>query len=90
MGDVGERLARLPERGESGPVVERGDRGACLDRVPDPIVDDRGLDHEAAEVDDPVADRVGGRELVDGGRRLTVHERELQARRAGVDDEDVQ
>ena len=90
VGNVGERLARLPERVERGPVVERGDGGARLDRGEDPIVDDRRLDHEAAEVDDPVADRVGGREVVDGRGRLAVDERELQAGRAGVDDEDVQ
>ena len=68
MGDVGERLARLPERGECGPVVERRDGGSRLDRAEDPVVDDRRLDHEAAEVDDPVPDRVGGRELVDRRR----------------------
>jgi hypothetical protein len=41
-------------------------------------------------VDDPVADRVGGDEVVDRDGGLPFDERELQARRAGVDDEDVQ
>jgi hypothetical protein len=88
--DVGERRAGADERVERGPVVERGDRRALLDVGEDPVVDDRHVDRRAAEVDDPVADRVRGGELVDRRRGLSLDERELEAGRAGVDDEDLQ
>jgi hypothetical protein len=55
------------------------------------VVDERGRRGAAAEVDDPVPDRVRGDESLDALRlRPLPRERELQARRAGVYDEDVQ
>jgi hypothetical protein len=54
------------------------------------LVDDPGANRDPAEVDDPVADRVGGDEVVNRDGGLPLDECELQAGRAGVDDEDVQ
>ena len=90
MRDIGKRSAGAGERFERGPVVERGDRRALLDVGEDPVVEDGRVDRRAAEVDDPVADRVRGGEVVDRRRRLSLDERELEAGRAGVDDEDLQ
>ena len=71
--------------------MKRRDLAAFLDVRNQPILDDRGVDDEVAEVDDPVADRVRLDEVVDRSRGAAlVHERELEAGRAGVDDEDVQ
>jgi len=53
------------------------------------IVDLRGLAQFAA-VDDPVGNGVRRDEIVDGSGIVAVYEVELEARRAGVDDEDRQ
>ena len=90
LGDIGERRAGAGERGERGPVVEWGDRGALLDAGEDLVVDNGRVDRSAAEVDDPMADCVCGDEVVDRRGRLSLDERELEAGRAGVDDEDLQ
>ena len=91
MRDGRERPLCTPERFERRAVVERRDRSSLLDRREQPILDDRGVNDDIAEVDDPVADGVRPDEVVDRSRGVAlVDERELEAGRAGVDDEDVQ
>jgi hypothetical protein len=95
VGQVGQLGARPLERRERGAIVERRRARSPLDRLEKSVVDDRRLDREAAEVDDPVPDRVRVRFLVGEVLYLpraagSVDERELQARRAGIYDEDVQ
>ena len=91
MRHIRERFAARVERVECRSVVQRRDLRPFLDVRQQPVLDHRRLEDEVAEVDDPVADRVCLDEVVDGCRAAAlVHERELEARRAGVDDEDVQ
>src|SRR5581483_2448060 len=53
------------------------------------VVDHDRLAEALAAVDDPVRDRVRGDVVrLDGARLAAVDERQLEARRAGVDDED--
>jgi hypothetical protein len=55
----------------------------------DPLVDDGCSGREVPEMDDPVPDGIRLHEVVDGrGASVRVDERELQARRARIDDED--
>jgi hypothetical protein len=70
--------------------VQRCELDQLLELVDDAVVDDDRLAEARAAVDDAVRDgvHVGRRirERIDPGRPLSVDERELQARRAGVDD----
>jgi hypothetical protein len=69
--------------------VQRRDDGPGLDRRDDLVVDDGRIDRQVAKMDDPVPDGIRLLEVVDGGRAFVrVDERELQARRARIDDED--
>jgi hypothetical protein len=87
---VGERRLRAPERAQRRQVVERRHLDALLDVVDQRVVDERRLHGEIAEVHDPVTHRVGRDEVVDGlGGVVLADERQLEARRAGVDDEDA-
>jgi hypothetical protein len=86
--NVRKRCLRACERIESRMVVEWSDLGPLLDVRKEPVLDHGGVDHEVAEVHDPVPDGVSRDKILDSGRSpLLVDERELQARRAGVDDE---
>jgi hypothetical protein len=70
--------------------VQRRERRELADPPDDLVVDHRGLAEDTAAVDDAVPDRVC-LDLERLDRRsapVGVDERELQARRAGVDDED--
>jgi hypothetical protein len=92
-GDVrhaGQRALRVLDRGEGGPVVQRRERGEVRDRGLDPVVDDDGIAKAVAAVDDAMTDGVRRCERLDRRRAvLAVDDRELQARRARVDDEDA-
>jgi hypothetical protein len=70
--------------------VQRRERRQRAQRVGDARVEPNGAAEPLAAVDDAVRDgvHVGRRirERIDPGRPLSVDERELQARRAGVDD----
>jgi hypothetical protein len=71
--------------------VERRQRRQLRDRLRHGGVHDHGLAEAGAAVDDAMADGVGTLERLDGRAPLpVVHERELQARRPCIDDEDVQ
>jgi hypothetical protein len=83
---------RLGDRLQGRGVVERSELAELLEPLGDRVVDDRGLSEVRPAVDDAVRD--GGdvvgrfRERTDTlGRAVRRDERELQARRAGVDDE---
>jgi hypothetical protein len=81
---------------QSRPIVERsqfGDLGQLSDDV---VVDEDGLEEARTAVDDAMADD-GDVVVTDGVERfdrpsgpLLADERELEAGRAGVDDQDVQ
>jgi hypothetical protein len=69
--------------------VEGRDLGALLDGREDPLVHERRVDLEVAEVDDPVPDGVRRHKVVHSLRRAVFgDDGELEARRARVDDED--
>ena len=70
--------------------MQRRDLGALLGATQHLLVDDRRADLEAAEVNDAMTNGVRGYEVVHRYGRLAVDQRELEARGAGVDDEDVQ
>ena len=74
--------------------MERRDRTKLADRREDGLVDDGGLDEIWAAVDNPVTDGLDLRrgssvQRLDCLHALVVEDEvELEARRAGVDDED--
>ena len=90
-----ERLAHLLDRGERRRVLQRRERRELGDRAHDLLVDHDRVETALAAVDDAVPDpgqigARGGVERVDPlGRLVLADEVELQARRAGVDDQDV-
>ena len=92
---VGERLACRLDRSQRGRIVQRR---KLVDRVEFGeygLVDQHRRAEAVAAVDDAVADGLDiGRHFLDRRHRLCVavfvDERELEAGRAGVDDEDVQ
>jgi len=88
--NVREHEASFLEGGERRRVVEWRQRDERLELALDLRVDQDGLTEPLAAVDDPVPDRAdggNGRQRLDR-RRLVVlsDDRELEARRAGVDD----
>ena len=91
--EVREQAPRLGDRGERGRVVERCELGQALQCGDDRVVEDRRLPETRPAVYDAVRD---GRDLARRilerperlGRFVGGDERELQARRAGVDDQD--
>ena len=95
-GDVRHAGQRLPgggDRRERRAVVQRRELDELLERARPPVVDQDGRDEARAAVDDAVGDGVdvarGLLERLDGYRRVVlVDDAELEARRAGVDDED--
>ncbi len=83
---------RAREGDERGPVVQRRERGELLEPPQHVVVGEHRLDEARAAVDDPVAGRLGPHavEAVEPPRAaVLVDEVELQAGRAGIDDEDV-
>jgi hypothetical protein len=88
--NLGQSLARLMQRVERRPHVQRRELDQLLEVGDDGIVHENGLPEPRAAVDDSVRDgRDVGRRVVEGidPRRLrAVDNRELQARRACVDD----
>ena len=95
LGTFGNDALRLLDRGERGWVLERRESGQLRDRTQDLVVDLDRIAEALAAVDDPVADAGelgshGGVEIGEHlGRLVLMDEVELQARRAGVDDENV-
>ena len=93
-GDVGEirqRAAGLLDRGQRGRVVQGRELDGGLEAAQDVVVDEDRVAEARAAVDDAVRDRGDirrrGVEGRDGVRRVVrLDDRELQARRAGVDD----
>ena len=74
--------------------MKRGEGVQPLERRHHGVVDAHGLTEDVAAVDDAVADRVEiGRHVVERPDRLRAlaagDERQLEARRARVDDEDA-
>ena len=90
MRHVRERGSSLLDRGERRPVVQGRDLGSQLDRRQHPVVEQRRTHDEIPEVDDPVPDGIDGHELLDRARLLAFDDAQLEAGRAGVDDEDIQ
>ena len=95
MGLVGDRPPGGRDRLERGRVVERRELRERVEFREDAVVDQDGLAKAVAAVDDSVSDcghvvgdRFEGRQRL--GVVVVVHERELEAGGAGVDDEDVQ
>jgi hypothetical protein len=93
--DARKGATRLLDRDEGRSVV-KGRKGAQrLDRAGDLVIDQRGLVEARSAVDDTVADgsRACSGDLAEGAdgcrRAVRVDERELEARRACVDDENV-
>ena len=92
--DGAERLGRLVDPADRGRVVERRNLHEPADGGANLAVDHDGVAEARAAVDDAVRDPVE-RGRVDPGQRahrlarlVLRHQRQLQARRAGVDDED--
>jgi hypothetical protein len=90
----GGRGTRHSERLQRGRLVQRRKRRQALERCDDRIVDAHWVAEDPAAVDDSVADRVEARrylvERLDGLRSAgLVDERQLEARRARVDDQDA-
>jgi hypothetical protein len=92
---VGDGALRLLDTAECRRVVERRERGELVDRPLDLVVHDHRVTEARAAVYDSMADRVDpGRDRVErvafGAFVAGPDDRELEARGAGVDDEDVQ
>ena len=87
---VRQRLARAVDLLERPAVVERCEDRKLLDRTLDGFVDHRRLLEAAPAVDDAVADGVRRDEALHGTGFVPVDEVKLEARRACVDDQDVQ
>ena len=93
-GTAGALARAVASASQRGRLMQRRKRRQALERCDDRVVDAHGVTEDPAAVDDSVADRVeAGRNVVerlDGLRpaRL-VDERQLEARRARVDDEDA-
>ena len=91
--DTGKEALRLADRGDRGRVVQWGQLGKCPEPALERIVDQSGLAELRTAVDNAVGYRCNVRRcLLQRVERVTrvirTDERELQARRAGVDDED--
>ena len=84
---AGQRLARAPDRLERAAVLERRDDGEPLDLGLYVGVDQRRLLEAGSAVHDAVPDGIRRNELVDGLGFAVANEVELQAHRAGIDDE---
>jgi hypothetical protein len=88
--DVWQGALRLLDRSKSRCVVQRSEGRQLGDRPPDVFVEQCRVAEARTAVNDAMADRVRGLERLDRTRPvLFIDERELQARRAGVDDEDA-
>ena len=90
---VRQELSRLGDRLQGGRVVKRRELDELLQACRDVVIDQRRLAELRPAVDDPMCDSgdIAGRfsERRDAlGRAVRRDERELQARRARVDDED--
>jgi hypothetical protein len=91
MRDVGKYPPCPAHRFESGSVVQRRQVRQRGEVLLDRIVDEFGLDEASTAVHDSMADRAGfGQRLLERldrpGALVLGDERQLQARRAGVDD----
>src|SRR5262249_13096803 len=80
---------RRLDRGECRRIVERSEVDGGLQRGAERVGDPPGLGKVAA-VNDPVCHSIRRDVIADGTRVVAVDEVELEARRAGVDDEDGQ
>ena len=90
VGDIWQLQTGLPERFDGRPHVERRKLGQPSELDDDGIVDEYRVAVEGASVNDPVSDtdHVGGNgvERVETPRRFIPYDRQLEARRACVDD----
>src|SRR5581483_6209498 len=93
-GDVRERLACELDSAQRLRLVQRREVGEGLQAPQDGIVDHDGVDELGAAVHDAVADCIDAPGLGDVVRRgdqlVAVEDRELEAARPGVDDQDSQ
>jgi hypothetical protein len=91
--DSGQCVARLVDRGEGRGVVQRRQLRQRVELAPNRIVDHHRLPETRTAVNDPVRDRVDRRSVSERRDRLCgvvlLDHRELHARRARVDDEDL-
>jgi hypothetical protein len=88
VGEIRQRALRLLDRVERGRVVQGRERFERRDLGANGVVDHDGLAKARAAVHDSVHDRLDVLlERVDLSRFLTLDDVQLQARRAGVDDE---
>jgi hypothetical protein len=91
--DIGYRAPRFLERDQCRPVVQRRELGQRVELALDLGVDDNWITEAQTAVDDAMRDRVdvrrNGLERFDLlGSAVVRDRRELEARRASVDDED--
>lgn len=88
-----QELARLRDCLERGRVVQRRELDQPLQATLDRVVDRRRLEKLGSAVHDAMADQVDYRRLIERSDRartlVLVDHGELQACRAGVDDENV-
>jgi hypothetical protein len=89
----GEAPTSVDNRPQCRRIVQRRKLHESLQTLNDPVVEQHRPTGVGTAVDDPMSDRgeLGGRRLErvdDLGGPVRFDERELQARRAGVDDED--